>query len=99
MIVPSQMQGFAFALAEVHEGSVSPFLQHVESPLSGSHSLQHISSFPQFGVINKLPEMSCQLLLKYLNNISQLPQHHLMHSIWSYGPMYTQLIWIWPGWR
>lgn len=99
MIAPSQMQDFAFALAEVHEVSVSRSLQHVESPLSGSHAPQHISSFAQFGIISKLPEMSRQLLLRYLNNISQLPQHHLMYSIQSHGPMYIQLFWVWPRWR
>ena len=98
MIVPSQMHDFAFAFVELHEVPVGPFFQHVETPLNGSHALQHISSFPQFGIIHKLTEMSCQLLLKYLNDISQLPQHHWMHSVWSHGPVYIELYWVWLRW-
>lgn len=73
MIVPSQMQNFAFVFAELHEVPVGLFLQPVETPLNGSRALQQISSFPQFNIIHKLAKMLCQLLLKYLTNISQLP--------------------------
>ncbi|KAK4825192.1 hypothetical protein QYF61_025120, partial [Mycteria americana] len=38
-----QVQNFALPLVELHEVSVSPFLQPVDVPLDGSMTLQHIS--------------------------------------------------------
>lgn len=38
-IVPSQVQDFVLPLVELHEVSVSPFLQPVEVPLYGSTTL------------------------------------------------------------
>jgi len=61
-VVLSQMQDFVFALFELHETLVTPFLQTVCVPLNNSPGLQHINS--QFQATHKLADSA---LLFYLS--------------------------------
>lgn len=53
-VILAQVQDLVFTFDEIHEVSISPFLQPVQVPLNSIPTLQCYNHFLQFGVSPKL---------------------------------------------
>lgn len=66
-VILSLVRDLALASLEFH-GPVSPFLQPVQVPLNSSHTLQHGSCSPWFGIICNLARSELYLIALVANN-------------------------------
>lgn len=66
-VIPLQVQDFAFSFVELHQVSVSPFLNLVKDSLNGSTAMWYIIHSIQFCILCKLAEAALCHIIQIIN--------------------------------